>query len=720
MLPAVLLCVLALGYWESRVIAPVVLPQETSRWNGDLYTIYYPAYSFAYRSAHFLPAWNPHQLAGMPFIAGYNGGFLYPPNFLAAVLPVQLAIGYGTAFHIALAGVFVFLAGRALGLIPPAAVLAGVGFMLNGYFTVELFRPSYLAGLAWVPAVLLSAGRLLVQPNVRAGVLLGVALAFQFLTGHAQIVCYEVYALPLGAVAYLLCRREWQPGYLGRIVGAVLVGAATAGLLTGVQVAPTLELVARATRGPGGLTLAQTMPWTPSLKLLREVVLGGGSVALLAVLAFIDARRLALLLPAVLLAAFSALVGLGTAVYRQLFYLLPGVSFFRLPHQMLAVGNVALAILAGVALDKAVVPRPGWTPLRQVIGGALGLALVAALGMTGASRLWATAAVLAVAAIPFLRSPRWRVAAAWIVVVLLAADRLGGRNTVMLPQHNPPSFFAPPPFVDFLRQRAGPDRVLVIKNWDRRFPIMEKAGTLYGLNVVQDYEPLAPAAYHEFLHPLEDANVDAPLFWGRFYPRSIHPAWKLLDMLATRYVVVAPGADWPVQRGSEFELVYTAPDARIFENHGSLPRAYLVTDYQVVPDPGQALAAVQRATFDPRTTAIVDREVAWRSGAGDAAVPETVGFSELAEERLVLQVSASRRALLVLSDLYWPGWRVAVDGEERPAHRVNYLFRGVPVEPGTHTVRWWYDPWRFTTGGAVSAATGAVLLLSAARSRRHT
>src|SRR5438105_791318 len=101
----------------------------------------------------------------------------------------------------------------------PSLRATAVSMRLGVLLPAVLFCPSYLAGLAWVPAVLLCAGRLLVRPGVCAGVRLGVALAFQFLTGHAQIVCYEVYAIPLGAVAYLLCRREWQPGYLGRIVG---------------------------------------------------------------------------------------------------------------------------------------------------------------------------------------------------------------------------------------------------------------------------------------------------------------------------------------------------------------------------------------------------------------------------------------------------------------------------------------------------------------------
>ena len=39
---------------------------------------------------------------------------------------------------------------------------------------------------------------------------------------------------------------------------------------------------------------------------------------------------------------------------------------------------------------------------------------------------------------------------------------------------------------------------------------------------------------------------------------------------------------------------------------------------------------------------------------------------------------ADRRALVVLSDVHFPGWQATVDGREVPIERVDYLLRGVP------------------------------------------
>ena len=100
----------ALAFWQLRIVAPVRMPQDVQFWNGDLYNIYYPGFAFAYRGEQFLPRWNPFQLAGTPFLGGYNGGFLYPPNWLATFVPIHLALGWLCAHR--LAGMMTLAAAR--------------------------------------------------------------------------------------------------------------------------------------------------------------------------------------------------------------------------------------------------------------------------------------------------------------------------------------------------------------------------------------------------------------------------------------------------------------------------------------------------------------------------------------------------------------------------------------------------------------------------------
>ena len=53
---------------------------------------------------------------------------------------------------------------------------------------------------------------------------------------------------------------------------------------------------------------------------------------------------------------------------------------------------------------------------------------------------------------------------------------------------------------------------------------------------------------------------------------------------------------------------------------------------------------------------------------------------------MVVEASAGRPSLLVLTDSWAPGWKAKVDGRDADVQRVDYLIRGVAVPAGRHTV----------------------------------
>ena len=52
----------------------------------------------------------------------------------------------------------------------------------------------------------------------------------------------------------------------------------------------------------------------------------------------------------------------------------------------------------------------------------------------------------------------------------------------------------------------------------------------------------------------------------------------------------------------------------------------------------------------------------------------------------------------MVADLYYPGWRVYVDGEESKIEQADYCLRAVALEPGEHHVEMVYAPWSFRMG----------------------
>jgi hypothetical protein len=145
----------------------------------------------------------------------------------------------------------------------------------------------------------------------------------------------------------------------------------------------------------------------------------------------------------------------------------------------------------------------------------------------------------------------------------------------------------------------------------------------------------------------------------------------------------------------------------VYENPEVMPRAFVVPAVEVEPDEGRLLDRLPRV--DLRAVALVEEDVreAIEGVPGGAAT-----IVEYAPERVVVGASMPRGGLLVLTDQYAPGWRVRVDGEPARLVRADYLFRGVPLPPGRHSIELSYRPASFVIGAAGSlVALGVTLLL---------
>ena len=67
-------------------------------------------------------------------------------------------------------------------------------------------------------------------------------------------------------------------------------------------------------------------------------------------------------------------------------------------------------------------------------------------------------------------------------------------------------------------------------------------------------------------------------------------------------------------------------------------------------------------------------------------------------ENVVARTSTVGPALLVLNDVWDPGWRVSVDGSKAESLMVDGAFRAVAVPAGDHEVRWQYETPGLKTG----------------------
>jgi hypothetical protein len=139
-----------------------------------------------------------------------------------------------------------------------------------------------------------------------------------------------------------------------------------------------------------------------------------------------------------------------------------------------------------------------------------------------------------------------------------------------------------------------------------------------------------------------------------------------------------------------------------------LPRAYLVGTVEVEPDSVAILNRFIAGGEDPHRIAFVSegRPLRGDPTAGAGRIRWLPGSNHSVR----LEVDAPARSLLVLTDTWYPGWTVTVDGERAPLERVNWHFKGVYLEPGVHRVRFEFRP-RGIVPGAVVSVIGLLFLV---------
>lgn len=156
-----------------------------------------------------------------------------------------------------------------------------------------------------------------------------------------------------------------------------------------------------------------------------------------------------------------------------------------------------------------------------------------------------------------------------------------------------------------------------------------------------------------------------------------------------------------------FQRLPLAAPFNIFVNPGALPPAFLVPRV-VSAGREQALALLTRPGFDPARAAVVEG-LATALPDVSLAPSEGARIVRYAPERLEIAAWAAVPRLLLLTDVYFPGWRLWVNGKEERIYPADYAFRGLVLEPGRNEARMSYEPKSFALGLWISLSTLAGL-----------
>jgi hypothetical protein len=148
-----------------------------------------------------------------------------------------------------------------------------------------------------------------------------------------------------------------------------------------------------------------------------------------------------------------------------------------------------------------------------------------------------------------------------------------------------------------------------------------------------------------------------------------------------------------------YRLVHSG-DVKIYQNLEVLPRAFVVHQAQRVRDDEAALAALRDPHFDPATTVLLFGETNGESSLGKGR--SSVEIVSYESEAVHLRASLAEPGYLVLTDAFYPGWTVEVDGQPTEILRADLYFRAVSLAAGEHDVTFSYWPGTTYLGLALS------------------
>jgi hypothetical protein len=697
------------------------LPRLSSQ-HPDILTFWLPRSCLlgdALSSGH-VPLWNPFEMAGTPFAADAQSGWLSLPTMAFSSL---LGCGGGLRALIVLypvmagLGLWWFLRREGLGRV--AATAGGLSIAMTMAASVVAISMPFAGTLAWTPLVLVGASGYLGAGGWRRLPWLGLAAVAwgQVATAHLShglVICTAV------TVAYLIARsiRDVRAGSV-RTRTAVALGLAFVGFLPLANLAillPRFVLLERSSLRVGYGALEGTVPaplgesrpipdhgvWSAwPLALASTPGAYVGAALLLAIpFAFRDrARRfLVLALAAVGIAGYlltlTAFVAAGW--FRSVVLALPfGDVYLHNPGRLRYVAFLVVPALGAIGVQWILDRRPAFPEAARWLAIGVGVFLVFPL-LAGANpgRL----VIFALGAlVVFLVT--WRLARGrrWAPVALVYLGLEGRDHPALVhgplrwPEVELDAYLRPGPIAQAIASADGDPRYLAwippAAYFNKGYLFSQKPSdwpalllgraVVFGLHDSLGYSPIQLPRYWTYIR----ATNRLPVFYNAAVIQV--PSPEDVRLLGVRYLVVHEGQ--PLPDDLTGTVVASEAGYRLLELDAAEPRVSVVPTWTVAGDGAIALRTVLERGFDPAASAVVEGDP--RIAPGLESAPGTATYTESSPEDVRVDVFANGPSLVVVRNAWAPGWEATVDGEPAPLLRADFFLQGVPVPAGDHEVR---------------------------------
>lgn len=753
------------------LFSPLIFTGKALFW-GTPSLQFVPWWAFAWETlldGH-LPLWNPLVGMGAPLIANYQSALFYPPYWLYFLSYVIGGLGLMAwaqsllvVLHLIWAGLGMARLTRNLGLSTLAQTVCGLAFSLSGYLVARAWFASINAAVAWLPWVILFTGKAVRSGNKKDRLRLSVVIGLQLLAGHAQTTWYTLVLAALWAGYWRWQVQRTQTNLIKRVINLLLVevryGLTVLGgvALSAVQLLPTAVYLMQSQRASAvEMEFALNYSFWPwrLIGLLAPDFFGSpvrgdfwgygnywedalyiGMLPVLLVIGVLvrnlftrksgridsqptkeisNRRSLIWFLFTITGMAFLLALGKNTPIFPWLYRHVPTFDMFQAPTRISIWMVFSLTLLAGLGVDAWRPPRDRglyWTRLGTA--GAFAVTLGAGLayfGMgdvspsfiraTALAGLWGLGAGILSLTMPQVeRKDRLHLWSSgvilWVMADLIVAGwGLNPGIEIGFYTHKAQST---PELVSMPgngRLYLDPDdeenlkyeRFLSFESFDTdidwremRSVQLANLNMLEGIPAVNNFDPFVPGRYRIWMDALSDLDDDQ--------------LSKALDLMGVGVLQIQdPDSEFGVR----------------FEPRAGSNRIRWVPCAVYLADEETVWEQVFDEQYNPQSQIVIEHD----DPAQIADCSNADGQVSLIDEnpnQLVIDVDSTTSGWVMISDVWYPGWRAWIDGERTSVLRADYLFRAVANPSGSRRIVMAYQPVEFYLGAALSIVAWLVV-----------
>ena len=177
------------------------------------------------------------------------------------------------------------------------------------------------------------------------------------------------------------------------------------------------------------------------------------------------------------------------------------------------------------------------------------------------------------------------------------------------------------------------------------------------------------------------------------YP-DIEERINLLSMLGVKYIFSRKEIKTP-----DLCLISNG-EVKVYRNKKFLPRVFIPESAKFMKEQ-DILKYIKSNKFHPlKEVILIDTDKPDKKNYENIKGRAEIVLYE--NEKILISADLKKEGFLVLSDTFYLGWKVFIDGNRSKIYRANYVLRAVRLKKGKHRILFLYSPATFHAGKYLS------------------